>query len=294
VLEVKREHRMAIGNPRWGIALAGAFLAAAVGPAWAQSGAAAAQFLVVVGDVRILGRDGSQRVAARAGELREGETIVTGPNGLAQLRLADGGSLMIRADTEMKLDRFAFAGKDDRSASMLVSLLKGGFRSITGLIGQLNRDGYRITTPSATIGIRGTDHEPFVQIEPPPGVRVLVEPGTYDFVRQGQTFMQNRQGATQIVNANQVGFVPFASGAAPRVLTTIPPIYLPERLRPQPPVPGAPSTTSPTAPDAAAPRPLQVPPSTAPKAPIQPPLPARDPPGKGPMGNPPTGPAKSP
>jgi hypothetical protein len=289
---------MAFGIPRCGIAFAGAFLAAAVGAAWAQSGAAA-QFLVVVGDVRILGGDGSQRIAARAGALREGDTIVTGPTGLAQLRLADGGSLMIRADTEMKLDRFAYAGKDDRSARMLVPLLKGGFRSITGLIGQLNRDGYRITTPSATIGIRGTDHEPFVQIEPPAGVRASVEPGTYDFVRQGETSIRNRQGVTQIVNANQVGFVPFAPGAAPRVLTTIPPIYLPERLRPQPGAPGAPSTPSPMAPDAAAPPATsrsQAAPSAVPKAPtIKPPLPAREPPGKGPMGKPaPTGPTKSP
>ena len=41
-------------------------------------------------------------------------------------------------------------------------LLKGGFRAVTGAIGKLKEEDYRITTPVATIGIRGT--EPFVQL----------------------------------------------------------------------------------------------------------------------------------
>ncbi|MES2884276.1 MAG: hypothetical protein V4709_05700 [Pseudomonadota bacterium] len=35
-------------------------------------------------------------------------------------------------------------------------LVKGGFRSVSGVIGKLNREDYRVTTPVATIGIRGT------------------------------------------------------------------------------------------------------------------------------------------
>jgi len=38
------------------------------------------------------------------------------------------------------------------------SLLKGGFRSISGLIGKINHDEYQVTTPVATIGVRGTDY----------------------------------------------------------------------------------------------------------------------------------------
>ena len=57
----------------------------------------------------------------------------------------------------------AGAASDNRSA---LSLLKGAMRAITGYIGRSNRDGYRIETPTATIGIRGTDHEPAYY--PPP------------------------------------------------------------------------------------------------------------------------------
>ncbi len=38
------------------------------------------------------------------------------------------------------------------------SLLKGGFRSISGAIGKINHDEYQVATPVATIGIRGTDY----------------------------------------------------------------------------------------------------------------------------------------
>src|SRR5690349_18806877 len=143
---------------RYLLVLAGTLLFAFSGSAWAQA-AAAGRFLSVTGDVKVVDAGGKPRTAQRGGDFRQGETIVTGPNALAQLRTSDGGLLSVRADTEMKLDKFAYASENDSNASFLVSLVKGGFRTITGLIGRANRDGYRVTTPSATIGIRGTHYE---------------------------------------------------------------------------------------------------------------------------------------
>lgn len=208
-------------SARWLSAIAGALLAFCVGSAWAQN--VAGRFLTVIGDVRVLSPSGD-RQPERGGEVREGETILTGAGALTQIRLADGGMLSIRGDTEMKFDRFSHTGENDRDSSLFISLLKGGFRSVTGLIGRLNRDGYRVTTPSATIGIRGTDHEPVVVPPPPPGVVPQVPPGTYDRVYSGETFIQNRQGVTQNVGPNQVGFISI-QGAAPAILPQLPPIY---------------------------------------------------------------------
>jgi hypothetical protein len=236
---------------RWQCAIAGALLAMAACPALSQN--VAGRFLTVIGDVRVLGAGGDRR-PERGQEVREGETILTGAGALTQIRLADGGMLSIRGDTEMKFDRFSHAGENDRESSMFISLLKGGFRSVTGLIGRLNRDGYRITTPSATIGIRGTDHEPVVVPPPPPGVAPQVAPGTYDRVNSGETLMRNRQGATQTVGPNQVGFVSI-DGSSPVLLPQLPPIYRagigPSPTTPQGAVPAvgpapAPTPTAPT------------------------------------------------
>jgi len=227
----------------WHLALAAALFAAAIGAARAQ-GTPPGQFVAVVGEVRLVGRDGTPRPAERGGEVREGDTIATGPSAIAQIRLADGGFLSIRADTETTLERFAYAGSEDKNASMFISLLKGGFRSVTGLIGQLNRPGYRITTPSATIGIRGTDHEPFV-VTPATAQALQMAAGTYDRVHSGQTFIQNKQGLTQFANPNQTLFVSDTS-APPRLLPTPPPaiyrIPTPVSVSPQQPLQAGPGT----------------------------------------------------
>ena len=216
-----KSRRSVWSSAQWVCAVAGGLLAAAAGSALAQN--VAGRFLTVIGDVRVLGASGD-RQPARGGEVHEGETILTGAGALVQIRLADGGLLSIRAETEMKFEQFSHQGENDRESSMFISLLKGGFRSVTGLIGQLNRDGYRISTPSATIGIRGTDHEPVVVLPPPPGVMPQVPPGTYDRVYSGETFMQNRQGVIQNVSPNQVGFISI-EGTAPVILPQLPPLY---------------------------------------------------------------------
>jgi hypothetical protein len=196
-------------------------------PALAQT---AGKFLVTVGDVKLVGKDGKPRQAQRGGELLEGDTIVTGANSLAQIRLQDNGLLSVRPNTEMKLDKFSFAGADDRKATLLISLVQGGLRSITGLIGKAHREGYKISTATATIGIRGTDHEPFFI---PPGQSALGTPGTYDKVNSGMTFIQGRQGNPIDVSINQVAFVP-VTGAQPVILPSVPSFFKQELSVPDP------------------------------------------------------------
>lgn len=96
-----------------------------------------------------------------------------------------------------------------------MSLLKGAVRSITGWIGKYNNSAYRITTPTATIGIRGTDHETTV-IANGNGD----EPGTYDSVNEGSTVLKTPQGVAE-VTPGKFAFAP--NGRA------VPPIFLAQR-----------------------------------------------------------------
>jgi hypothetical protein len=177
----------------------------------AQGEPTAGRFIVVTGDVRILGRDGAARPAQRNGEFHAGESIVTGPTGLAQLRMTDGGAVSVRADSQFKLDVYSYAGSDDRNGSFLVSILKGGFRTITGLIARNNRNNYRISTASATIGVRGTHFE-VVHLPQPLGDTAA---GTYNRVYDGITTFQNRAGAFLLVSREQTAFVPLPSNLPP-------------------------------------------------------------------------------
>ena len=208
---------------RWHLLVAGACLVATAGTAWAQATASAGRFLSVTGNVSVVAADGARRKAERGGEFRQGDTIVTGPNALAQARTADGGLLSIRGDTEMKLDKFAYAGEKDSNASFLVSLLKGGFRTITGLISRANRDGYKVNTPSATIGIRGTHYE-LVHV-PPQAASSQAPAGTYNRVYDGITTFQNKAGVLLLVNRNQTAFVSLPGNIAPVLVTPPAPVF---------------------------------------------------------------------
>jgi hypothetical protein len=105
-----------------------------------------------------------------------------------------------------------------------VSLVRGGFRSITGLIGKTNPDAYQIRTTTATVGIRGTDHEPMVIPEGVPGMAALGAPGFYDKVNDGETFIRNRNGMLTLKRGD-VGFAPAIADRAPAILLKIPDFY---------------------------------------------------------------------
>jgi hypothetical protein len=180
----------------------------------------AGKFQFVIGDIKVVSASGAQRVPVKGESFIAGDTIVTGSSGSAQIRMSDGGMVAVRPDTQLKLDQYVFNGREDGSERTLVSLIKGGFRAITGLIGNRNKDNYKILTPSATIGIRGTDHETVVI---PPGATGGFQAGTYDRVYRGATIIETDKGKL-IVNPNQVGFTP-GKGAAPVLLPKIPEFF---------------------------------------------------------------------
>ena len=176
------------------------------------------------GEVRIVSAAGDR--AAQAGsELNEGDTVRTGANAWALLAMSDGASLTLRPQSQLRVDTYHYdpAGDAAKNSSVL-ALLKGAFRAVTGYIGRTNHDGYRITTPTATIGIRGTDHEPAYYPPPGAGEKLEHEPGTYDKVNDGESFIRNPRGEIA-VKPGQTAFVHHDARRAPRVLKRAPAFY---------------------------------------------------------------------
>ena len=179
--------------------------------------AAAGRIQFVAGEAKILNDKQIERGAKKGEVVDQGDTIVTSSTGSVQVVLEDGGLLAVRPDTQLRIDAYVYSGKpDDKNNKSFFSLAKGAFRSITGVIGQTNKQAYRVSTPSATMGIRGTDHEPAVVLVLAPGESPetslqAAAPGTYDRVNSGKTFIQNADGLL-VVGPNQVGFAFSARG----------------------------------------------------------------------------------
>lgn len=127
----------------------------ALASAWPlQSMAAAGVAQFTSGDVSV--RRGSEQIPLAKGRAVEsGDSIVTGDSGRAQVRFSDGGLVALQPNTQFNINRYADAN-DPRQDAFLVDLLRGGMRAITGLIGKRNRENYKITTTTATVGIRGS------------------------------------------------------------------------------------------------------------------------------------------
>jgi len=125
---------------------------AAAYPLTALSAAGVAQY--AVGDVSV--RRGPANLQVAKGQLIEsGDNIVTGASGQTQIRFSDGGLVSLTPNSQLNINRYADendAGKD----SFAVSFLRGGMRAITGLIGKRRAENYKVTTNTATIGIRGS------------------------------------------------------------------------------------------------------------------------------------------
>ena len=120
-----------------------------------QAGAAAGRVEFALGTANVVGTDGRTRPAAKGTELDTGDVVRTN-EGRVQVRMTDGAFISLQPNTEFGIKNYKFEGKTDGSESALYSLVKGAMRTVTGLIGRVNRNRYQVATPTATVGIRGT------------------------------------------------------------------------------------------------------------------------------------------
>jgi len=87
--------------------------------------------------------------------LYEGDDVRTGTGGVAVIGFRDQSKVSINPQTVMRIDGFAY-NKPQTSDNVALSLLKGGLRVFTGLIGKNLPNAYTVRTRTSTIGIRGT------------------------------------------------------------------------------------------------------------------------------------------
>jgi len=114
-------------------------------------------------------------------EIRSGDLIRTGSDGRAQIRFSDGAIVSLQPGTDFRIEDYRYE-RDQRRAFFY--LLRGALRTLTGAIGKTNHDEYRMKTPTATVGVRGTEYvaeqtvcDPRCAPGPRAGLRVAVSKG---------------------------------------------------------------------------------------------------------------------
>lgn len=140
-----------IRYPAYAVALVGLMATAQTGAQQARTGTVKA----MQGEVSVVRADGSQPALPGFG-LMERDRVVTGPASAATIGLRDGTRITVGPGSTVDLSSFQFE-PTKQEGSMVLALLKGSVRFVTGILGKRNPDSVRISTSTATVGIRGTD-----------------------------------------------------------------------------------------------------------------------------------------
>lgn len=124
---------------------------------WSCVALAAATVITVQGDVQMIPLQGSPSKLAPGQRIETGASIKTSANGEISLRFDDGQMLALSPSTSFIINEYKFNPHKPEESSFIASLLKGGLRAVTGIIGETNKNNVTFKTDVATVGIRGTD-----------------------------------------------------------------------------------------------------------------------------------------
>lgn len=124
-----------------------------------QAARTVARAVFVRGGLKAKAYAGKTRELRSGDAIFEGDTLSTGDRDYAILVFRDRSRVSLQANTDFRVDELKFDEKKKESHSALFSLLKGGLRTVTGLIGKLSPQKYKMRTTVATIGIRGTGYD---------------------------------------------------------------------------------------------------------------------------------------
>ncbi|RJF99494.1 FecR family protein [Noviherbaspirillum saxi] len=128
-----------------------------VSSAYALAADPAGSVSFVIGDASVVGEDGKARAVARGENINAGQLLETGATGHIHLRMVDGAFVSIRPQSRLRIEDYRYDAGNPENNRIKFVLEKGVARSITGRAGEASRQNYRLNTPLAAIGIRGTD-----------------------------------------------------------------------------------------------------------------------------------------
>jgi hypothetical protein len=147
--------------------LVGAVPALAAGPG-------AGEVIFLVGEAKLLDGAGKSKALSKGDVIMAEHAIETGANGHVHLRMIDNAFVSLRPNTRFRIETYRYDPADSTKNQVKFVLEKGVARNITGAAGQTNKRSYRLNTPVAAIGVRGTDYVVHVL---PEATRVSVNAG---------------------------------------------------------------------------------------------------------------------
>lgn len=202
------------------------------------TGAVVARLVRASGSITATLPGQSPRPLSVGAALYQGDDLRTGADGVAVIGFRDRTKASVNPNTVIRIDSYVY-DQPQVAESFAVSLLKGGLRLFTGLIGKKEPRAFTVRTLTATVGIRGTGMDISCEgacVDPSLGETSTavntVDPGQGDGL-----FLQTWEGDSYFlvgpleVGLNQTGFI--GNDGMGRILRTMPE-FLTRQLAPRP------------------------------------------------------------
>jgi hypothetical protein len=192
--------------------------------ATAFAAAAAGTVTFLSGPLFAIKADGSKRTLSKNSDVEQGDTLITEKRTYARIKFNDKGEITLRPESQFKIEAFSYDQAKPEEDNALFELVKGGLRAFTGHVGKRgNPDSYRIKTPPAVIGIRGT----IFDVKICAGNCDALADGVYLFVLEGNIFVSNASefltvGVGQYAYAKNINSAPILVPKNPGIDLTLP------------------------------------------------------------------------
>jgi len=125
----------------------------------------AGRVIMARGEVHAISDNGESRKLKRRDSIFSHEVIKTGSASRIQIRFIDNALLALKENSELNIKAYVYNEVNEKDNQVLMELVTGGFRTLTGKIGKGNKEAYKVDTPVASIGIRGTLYDVQISVD---------------------------------------------------------------------------------------------------------------------------------
>jgi hypothetical protein len=148
--------------------------ASAAEAAEAGESAVVGKVSLVLGKAYLLSEGKPRKLVEKGSQIRVGDQILTQTNGNVHIHFVDEALVSVRPDSQLEIITYDYDAEHPEKSSIKFNLIEGIARSISGEGAKAARSRYRLNTPIAAIGVRGTD---FVVSVTEQSTRALVNQG---------------------------------------------------------------------------------------------------------------------
>lgn len=126
-------------------------------PSLAAQESTVGQVSLLIGDARLVRRGGQAEALRRGATIQVGDRIETSANGHVHLHFVDNAAVSVRPDSVLEIQAYRYDASQPQLNEVKLHVERGISRSISGQATEHDKNRFRLNTPVAAIGVRGTD-----------------------------------------------------------------------------------------------------------------------------------------